>query len=559
MPLPIRYTATNVSNSVRLGNIALGVNAVDYGPSTSTGWAGGVSVSTDGYDGEYAIHYLSGTTPRVRKADTFNLTQVAGQILGTFTYASTPEALSALAAAGCTVINTTAPPNIVTSGLAFNLNAGLIMSYPRTNTTWYDVSGNGYNGTLNNGPTFDSTTNSIYFDASDDYMSSTPSNYGITNQFTIEVLCYPTQQVNGMFNFVGSNGSDRGIMAHWPWSSDYGYLDITNTAGGFFRWYKSSAGIQNVRALYQFILYPSGQVVVKQNNKVMVPDGTDTFSGTVSLGNTNTIGAFGSNGYLPWGGYMNLFRVYNRALTDTELSQNYYQGNIVTSGLVFATDAGNLVSYMGSGTTTYSLTGSFIGSLINGTSYNSGYGGTFNFDGTNDYIQVPYDSYWNSNVFGTATNFTISCWAKANSFKNWDTLITKCDFDNIGGWYSGGEGASIWANADGFQGVFSSGVAGNPGGSAILISYTTSNTQKWFNLCFTGDGTTLRFYVDGVEVGTGLVADRYYSVSVTANGPSFGERASWNGQMTNMMFYTRALTPQEINQNFNAYKNRFNL
>ena len=65
MPLPIRYTATNVSNSVRLGNIALGINAVDYGPSTTSGWAAGVSIPSDGYDGEYAIYYLSGTNLRI--------------------------------------------------------------------------------------------------------------------------------------------------------------------------------------------------------------------------------------------------------------------------------------------------------------------------------------------------------------------------------------------------------------------------------------------------------------------------------------------------------------
>jgi hypothetical protein len=258
-----------------------------------------------------------------------------------------------------------------------------------------------------------------------------------------------------------------------------------------------------------------------------------------------------------WKGNIAKWMIYNKALTQAEIYQNYYQGNIVTNGLVFYTDAGNLASYANPATTTYSLTGSFVGSLVNGTGYSSAYGGIFNLDGTNDYIQVPYDNYWNSNVFGTATNFTISCWAKPNLFKNWDTLISKCDFDNVGGWYSGGEGASIWTNADGFQGVFSSGVAGNPGGSVLVISYTTSNTQKWYNVCFTGDGTTLRFYIDGVEVGSGLISDRTYPVSVTATGPSFGKRANFNGQMTDMMLYTRALSPQEIQQNFSTQSSKF--
>lgn len=215
-------------------------------------------------------------------------------------------------------------PNIVRSGLVLALDAADKNSYPGSGTTWRDLSGNNNNGTLTNGPTFSSANGgSIVFDGSDDYAALPAANYGITNQFTIEVVCYPTAEVNGMYNFVGNNGSDRGIMAHWPWSSDYGYLDITNTAGGFYRWYKVSAGILNVRAMYHFILNTSGQVVVKQNNIVMVPNGSDTFSGTVSLGLTNTIGAFYSNGVLPWKGNMYSFKLYNRALTDAETAQNY--------------------------------------------------------------------------------------------------------------------------------------------------------------------------------------------------------------------------------------------
>ena len=170
---------------------------------------------------------------------------------------------------------------------------------------------------------FDSNAQ-ITFDATNDRIVPSPaSNFGITNQFTIEVLCRPTSEVNGMFNFLGPNGSDRGIMAHWPWSSDYGYFDLTNTSGGFYRWYKAGAGILNVKALYQFRLDTSGNVSVRQNGQIMVPTGTDVFSGNVSLGTSTTIGAFSTAGGLAWGGDMYVFKVYNRALTEGEMRQNY--------------------------------------------------------------------------------------------------------------------------------------------------------------------------------------------------------------------------------------------
>jgi hypothetical protein len=47
-------------------------------------------------------------------------------------------------------------PKIVTDGLILALDAASPRSYPGTGTTWYDLSGQGNNGTLVNGPTFSS-------------------------------------------------------------------------------------------------------------------------------------------------------------------------------------------------------------------------------------------------------------------------------------------------------------------------------------------------------------------------------------------------------------------
>lgn len=166
----------------------------------------------------------------------------------------------------------------------------------------------------------------ITFDGTNDRATITPTNFNITNQFTIEVLCIPTAtQVNGMFNLKGTT-YDRGIMAHWPWSDGIGYFDIYNTSGTFHRWYKTSAGLTNVKALYHFIVNSSGQMIVKQNTVTLTPTSADTFSGTVNLGESNTIGNFYNTsgaGNLPWAGNIYVFKVYNKALTDGEISQNY--------------------------------------------------------------------------------------------------------------------------------------------------------------------------------------------------------------------------------------------
>lgn len=228
--------------------------------------------------------------------------------------------------------------------------------------------------------------------------------------------------------------------------------------------------------------------------------------------------------------------------------------SVVRDGLVLHLDAANVKSYPGSGTTWSDVSGNGNNAtLINGVGYNTADNGYMTFDGVDDFVELPYDSYWNQNVFGTATNFSIECWYKPNLFKNWDTLIEKSQSP---GWYSRPEGPAIWTNASGFQGVFSSGVDSNPTGSYVILSYPTT-TLKWYHVCFTGDGTTLRLYVDGIQRGTGLVSSRTVAVFNGNAGPRLGRRSYMNGQMSSSSFYTRALTAAEIRQNFEATRSRY--
>jgi hypothetical protein len=60
--------------------------------------------------------------------------------------------------------------NTVTNGLVLSLDAAKRDSYPGSGTAWRDISGNGNNGTLTNGPTYTSDNGgAIVFDGVDDY------------------------------------------------------------------------------------------------------------------------------------------------------------------------------------------------------------------------------------------------------------------------------------------------------------------------------------------------------------------------------------------------------
>jgi hypothetical protein len=64
------------------------------------------------------------------------------------------------------------PVPLITANLVMNLDASNSSSYPGSGTTWTDLSGNGNNGTLTNGPTYSSANGgSIVFDGTNDYVN----------------------------------------------------------------------------------------------------------------------------------------------------------------------------------------------------------------------------------------------------------------------------------------------------------------------------------------------------------------------------------------------------
>jgi len=93
-------------------------------------------------------------------------------------------------------ITGTSHPSIVTDGLVLNLDAANQSSYPGSGATWTDLTGNGNNGTLQNGVGFDSGNGgSLSFDGVDDYVTI-PANsdfvFSSSTDFTIEAWIYPT-------------------------------------------------------------------------------------------------------------------------------------------------------------------------------------------------------------------------------------------------------------------------------------------------------------------------------------------------------------------------------
>ena len=548
----VKYNTSAESLALNTGYFWIGTGDVAKGPTSVNGFYSAINpsnIDNDFADGYTIYQNKASQGPSIMVAsDDAELITITNKIFGSV-FTTVAECLDAwVKDTDGFVLNSYINP-IITDGLVLALDAGLVPSYPRSGTNWLDLSSEDNDGTLENGPTFNSN-GYLEFDGDNDYVKISTYTFGNGNWTVNALVAADTVQehnlvsntsggpVTNAFGFDNSKIHYRNYDG--AWQNHDGNTTLTTGQWYMLTWV-NYAGASAADGTMK--MYVNG-----------IADSSVFNSYTVNGGPCDAIGRnWGSTEY---DGKIANIQFYSKPLTDEEISQNYYQAPIVTDGLVYAIDPGNLVSYENGSTTAYSLTGSLSGALTNGVAYNGSTGGTWDFDGVDDYIEIPYDSYWDTNVFGEAENFTIMCWTKCNNFYNWSSMIEK---DN-GGYYSESEGASLWANVSGFQAVFGNGVPGNPSGWGFNIQYSTSNTTDWFHVAFTGDGTTGRFYVNGDEVSNRLLSVRSATVVTTTNPPKIGVRGStsnYEGQISTTLLYDRGLTAEEVAQNYEAGKGRF--
>jgi hypothetical protein len=116
-------------------------------------------------------------------------------------------------------------PNVVTAGLMMYVDAGVPASYPGSGTTWNDLSGNGRNLTLINGPTFNAGLNggALVFDGTNDYLSTT-SFANPNGRLTVEVL------LNYTARGIYQNIFDRIIARPMLWVDPSNRLELNEAA-----------------------------------------------------------------------------------------------------------------------------------------------------------------------------------------------------------------------------------------------------------------------------------------------------------------------------------------
>jgi hypothetical protein len=207
-------------------------------------------------------------------------------------------------------------PRIVTDGLVLALDAGNRKSYPGSGTTWTDLSGRGNNGTLTNGPTFSSSNGgSIVFDGTNDFVDT--SLITEFSDFTVCVWFKQSGSIKAYQRLVDKNY----INGFW--------LGRENTNAN-----KWGGGVRDSA-------FPFGRYITLNDNQwhfivsrregtahTIFGDGvTNTISGTVSSSplslNNILIGKSDQVAQDLFTGNIASVQIYNRALTSTEIQQNF--------------------------------------------------------------------------------------------------------------------------------------------------------------------------------------------------------------------------------------------
>ena len=222
-------------------------------------------------------------------------------------------------------------PNIVRDGLVLALDAASSRSYPGSGTTWTDLTGNGYNSTLNNSPTYNSS-GFLSFDGVNDYGSfsseyafSTGNGVDYSFELWFKMRTLPTAQYGANGHIWGgeigndlvlylnpaSSGVSRGIMVY----DDSRYNTAHMTTGGFTantwaQWVVTGNGTNNTITHYINGVLDRSATGVYTSGAYVRPWGGTRFAYDSRWGTYSTLD-------------LGIAKQYTRELSASDVAQNY--------------------------------------------------------------------------------------------------------------------------------------------------------------------------------------------------------------------------------------------
>ncbi|MEI8142553.1 MAG: LamG-like jellyroll fold domain-containing protein [Chitinophagia bacterium] len=435
------------------------------------------------------------------------------------------------------------PNNLISDGLVLRLDPANIKSYQSSGTTFKDLTTNLSDFTLVGTPTYN--TNGFFtFNGTNQYASrANTASLKPSTAISIE------QWLNADNWNAGTSASYKcalsctqvGGYSHNIWSGNfYSYI----YAGG--KYLTPSASVSNFVGWHHFVttfdgryakLYIDGSLANTDDygsaNRTMTYVSNSIFLGAEAGASTTPEGYY-------WQGKIATTAIYNKALSDAEILQNFnntkVRYNIVQDGLV-----ANFINPPSSGTTWTDASGNGNNATLNGSpTYTSANGGGYTTS-SSSYISTNYN---------LGSSYTISLASSFNPTSYWATL-----------W-----GNESWNAGKGYIAYLLSNSSMNLGSSSGLASISVTGINSIHIWDFVASGTSYTLYKDGVSVSTGTYTAP--SGGVSTNGLYFGARHGNDGTSYtdalpgtyySMRVYNRALSADEINTNFSVLRGNYGL
>ena len=203
-------------------------------------------------------------------------------------------------------------------------------------------------------------------------------------------------------------------------------------------------------------------------------------------------------------------------------------------------DAGNPLSYSGSGTTVTDLIGTQNGTLINGVGYSASNGGYFTMNGTNQYVDLSN----NTTIRPTAAR-TISGWFYINS--------------GVGMLYSDGnlnanlDTVTFWQDSSLFYTVIGNSSTAQTKTSAKLTNAT------WVYVTLRFNGTTLELYFNNVlQYSIAQTVIPTNTSTIPAKIGTYNSTGYFlNGRCSMLKIFNEYRNTSDMTADFNLYKSRY--
>ena len=453
--------------------------------------------------------------------------------------------------------------NIVTDGLIFCADPANKRCYSGSGDTCTDLAG-GVTGSLENQTALSSDWNGVFdFDGTDDYIdfgspaalqnqvgtvigwgrwdnSSTAQGGLVSYLYNHSSLAHGWNLLNHGTYRIGRSLASNGTYDYWTGSYSYQFDKDEWVMASF-----SFAGQNNP--------------VITYRNDVAI--NTDSSQDTILTytGANLVIGRTDTAVYLKeWFGQIGPIYIYNRALTQDEITQMYealkprFAPRITKSGMFANWDAGDPESYSG-GTTWKDTANHYDGTLENdddgSLTFDSANGGSLVFDGTDDYVgPIAIGDH-------SSTARSVIIWAAADSYaqSNHEHFTA---FNSATDKFSASLGLSNHAGYFYFKSKMTHTSAYQWG-----IASTSLVAGSWhcWAVTINASDEIVAIYQDGESKTSGSSNGFYFrdDTYIGARMNNTTVEGSWNGKIGTVRLYTKTLSAAEIMDNYNATKGRF--